>query len=209
LLDTPSLLPDFGGWAIHDCWKSYFNDLFSFRSGLCGAHILRELQALEDKEIQWASWFRRYLMCLYRITERGKGQLNEPQKQKALLLFKQIWDATDQLEPLPPKNPAKRGRLKATKGRNLLIRLKNHQDALLAFAFFEEVPFTNNQAERDLRPAKTKQKVSGSLRTLEGAQIFARIQAFISTTRKHNHNVFKQLSLAIAGQDTFLTQKGG
>jgi transposase len=207
LLDTPSLLPDFKGWAIHDCWKSYFNELFSFRDGLCGAHILRELQALEEKEIQWASWFRRYLMSLYKMSNQGKGVLDQAQQQKALLLFEHIWNTADQIEPLPQKNPAKRGRPKATKGRNLLIRLKEHQDALLAFAFFEEVPFTNNQAERDLRPAKTKQKVAGSFRTFEGAQRFARIHAFVSTTRKHKLNVFNQLKLAISGKKTFLTQQ--
>lgn len=209
LLDSSSLLPHFKGWAIHDCWKSYFNDQFSFRDGLCGAHILRELWALEEKNIQWASWFRRYLMSLYTMTNQGKDALNQAQKQKALLVFDHIWQAADQIEPLPKKNPTKRGRPKATKGRNLLNRLKEHQDALLAFAFFSEVPFTNNQAERDLRPAKTKQKVAGSFRTLEGAQRFARIHAFVSTTRKHNLNVFKQLKLVLAGQNTFLTQQQG
>jgi hypothetical protein len=143
------------------------------------------------------------------MSDKGKRQLNEQQKQKALLLFDHIWNAADQIEPLPQKHPAKRGRPKATKGRNLLDRLKNHQDALLAFAFFQEVPFSNNQAERDLRPAKTKQKVAGSFRTLDGAKRFARIHAFISTTRKHNHKVFEQLILAISGKQTFLTQKQG
>ena len=91
------------------------------------------------------------------------------------------------------------------KGRNLLIRLSKHRLAVLAFAFHEDVPFTNNQAERDLRPAKTKQKVAGAFRTFEGAEIYARIFGFISTSRKHQFNVFNELKRAFTGE-TFLTR---
>ena len=205
LEDSLSVLPGFTQWAIHDCWSSYFN-ISTCSHGICGAHILRELKALEEREVQWASWIRRYLMALYRMTDQGKGVLSAQEKEKARRLFDHIWEAADRLEPQPTKPKSARGRPKATKGRNLLIRLKKHQAEVLAFAWHKEVPFTNNQAERDLRPAKTKQKVAGSFRTLEGAKRFARIHGFVSTTRKHQINVFEQLKLAFSGQ-TFLTDQ--
>ena len=173
--------------------------------GICGAHILRELTALEEKNTQWATWYKRYLLTLYYMSDEGKSQLNPKQQQKALALYNKIWTYADQAEPPPQKSATGRGRPKATKGRNLLIRLKKHQAAVLAFAFHKEVPFTNNQAERDLRPAKIKQKVAGSFRTLEGAKIYARIQGFLSTTRKHQFSVFNELKAALKG-DTFLTE---
>jgi transposase len=86
--------------------------------------------------------------------------------------------------------------------------LQQHEEAVLAFAFDKEVPFTNNQAERDLRPAKLKQKVSGCFRTLAGAQVYARIEGFLSTARKQGRNVFKELTAAFSGQ-TFLTAPKG
>jgi hypothetical protein len=61
------------------------------------------------------------------------------------------------------------------------------------FAFEVGVPFTNNQAERDLRGAKVKQKVSGCFRTEQGARVYARLQAAISTFRKQGLNVFATL----------------
>ncbi|MCB1821637.1 MAG: transposase, partial [Candidatus Competibacteraceae bacterium] len=62
-------------------------------------------------------------------------------------------------------------------GYNHLDRLRTHQDGVLAFALDAGVPFTNNQLERDLRPAKVKLKVSGSFRTVAGAGVYARLQA--------------------------------
>jgi len=204
LLDAPSLLPQFKNWAIHDCWSSYFS-FTNCQHGLCGAHILRELTALIQKDIHWAVCFKRYLLTLYHLSDKGKGALNKAQQQKALTLFDKIWSYADQAEPPPIKSSSGRGRPKATKGRNLLNRLKEHQSEVLAFAFHKEVPFTNNQAERDLRPAKTKQKVAGSFRKLEGAKRHARIYGFISTTRKHQFSIFNELKLAFSG-DTFLTK---
>jgi transposase len=96
-----------------------------------------------------------------------------------------------------------RGRPKKTKGRNLLERFIQYKEAILAFALQEEVPFTNNLAERDLRPAKVKQKVSGCFRTKAGAKKYARIQSFISTARKQHQQVFQQIKQAFCGS-TFL-----
>ena len=92
------------------------------------------------------------------------------------------------------KNP------KNAKGRNLLNRLKKHRDAWLAFAFVPGVPSTNNQAERDIRHLKTKQKVATSFQTLKGAKHYARIQSSSSTLRKHSVNVLENLIKALEGE---------
>jgi transposase len=204
LQGAASNLPEFKGWAVHDCWGSYFK----FREclhAICGAHIIRELVALEEKGTLWATWFRRYLLTLYHLSEKGTGKVRLEEQQKALLLFDRILGYAELEEPPPQKSESGRGRPKATKGRNLLVRLREHKTAVLAFAFNEAVPFTNNQAERDLRPAKTKQKVAGAFRTFEGASIYARIFGFISTARKHELNVFNELKNALTGE-TFLTK---
>ena len=96
-------------------------------------------------------------------------------------------------EPSPKKTPGKKGRYKRTKGRNLVERLIREQDAGLAFAFNKGVPFTNNLTEKDIRPAKVKQKISNCFRTFPGAGIYARIEGFVSTARKHNRKVFSEL----------------
>lgn len=67
-----------------------------------------------------------------------------------------ICGAGEKSEPPHTKVQGERGRYKRTKVRNLVERLIREQNAILAFAFNEEVPFTNNLAERDISPAKVK-----------------------------------------------------
>ncbi len=95
------------------------------------------------------------------------------QRQKIISRYKRICQFGLKAEPPPIKTPGKRGRMKRTKARNLVERLIREQDAVLAFAFNEEVPFTNNLAERDIRPVKVKQKISNCFRSFKGAQIYA------------------------------------
>jgi len=61
------------------------------------------------------------------------------------------------------------------------------------------VPFTNNDAERDLRMMKCKQKISGGFRAMQGAEQFARIRGFISTVRKRGLNVLNSIQSIFSG----------
>lgn len=199
-LDSPaSLLKSYAGWVVHDCWSSYFK-VSGIKHALCGAHILRELYALEEQGVNWARWFVRLLLTLHHLVEKGEGVLSAEEQKKAQALYEKICAAVDKIEPPPERKKGKRGRPKSTPGRNLLHRLISHQDAVLAFAFHQEVPFTNNQAERDLRPLKTKQKVAGCFRTLIGAERHVRIFGFISTVRKQQQNTFSQLKAVFEGR---------
>jgi len=62
------------------------------------------------------------------------------------------------------------------------------------------VPFTNNLAERDVRMMKVQQKISGTFRSVEGAEMFCRFRGYISTVRKNKKSVFDALRKLVAGQ---------
>jgi transposase len=215
-----SPLPAMRGHAVHDCWSSYFT-FQDCQHALCGAHLLRELTALTEAGSRWAGKMHALMLRMYKASDYGKGTLKDP--LPVLLEYDEICQQGQQQEPPAQTNGpglarpglarpglarpglARPGRPKKTKGRNLLERFIQHKEAITAFALQEEVPFTNNQAERDLRPAKIKQKVSGCFRTTTGAKRYARIQSFISTARKQGEQVFQQLNEAFSG-NTFLTK---
>lgn len=191
-----SILPSFQNWAVHDCWSTYFK-FTGCRHAVCGAHLLRELTALVESGSKWAQSFHAFLIDLYERSDKGRATIPISERPETMLKYQNLLEQADKEEPPPIQKP--RGKPKKTKGRNLFDRLTKHQDAVLAFAFHQEVPFTNNQAERDIRPAKTKMKVSGCFRTQYGAEIYARIQSFISTVRKLQFNPFNELYTVLSG----------
>ena len=192
-----SVFDEFSGWLVHDCWSSYFK-FTGMKHALCGAHILRELQGLIDSgQSPWAKEFHTFLLNLYKTPFHKRLAAMGIVKSK----YSQICNKGEKQEPPPYKAERKRGKPKRTKGRNLVERLIREKDAVLAFAFNEEVPFTNNLAERDIRPVKIKMKVSNCFRTLNGAEIYARIESFISTARKNNRNIFEELTNTLNGHN--------
>lgn len=187
MLSEDSVLKDFKGILVHDCWSSYFT-LEGATHALCGAHLLRELNGVHEKGSLWAKQMLTFLLDLY----RQPLPIMDTERQSPLIAnYQKILVQADSEEPPPVQG--KRGKPKKSKGRNLMERFKVHQDSVLAFAFVPGVPFTNNQAERDLRNVKVKLKVSGCFRTLQGAKIYARLQAVMSTFRKQQLSVFEQL----------------
>lgn len=202
LQSDKSILNNFTGWLVHDCWSSYFK-FTDAKHALCGTHIIRELQALiETGQSKWAKTFQTLLFHVYEMPFDQRIA----QQQQIISRYKRICQFGLKAEPPPIKTPAKPGRQKKSKARNLLERLIREQDAVLAFAFNEEVPFTNNLAERDIRPVKVKQKISNCFRTFKGAEIYARIEGFVSTSRKHNRNVFAELCHTFDGYN-FVTDE--
>jgi len=198
-----SILNKLNGWLVHDSWSSYFS-FKNYKHAACGAHILRELQGLIDSgQSKWAKTFKLFLMSVYQMPFEERKKREQQIKNRFML----ICNLGEQSEPPPIKTLGKRGRYKRTKGRNFVERLIKYQDAVLAFAFNEQVPFTNNLAERDIRPTKIKQKISNSFRSFKGAQYYARIEGFISTARKNNKNIFNEIRTTFDGTN-FITDLG-
>jgi transposase len=203
-LDSFAILPAFLGRLVHDCWQSYL-DLHCLHA-LCVAHLLRELIFIHEECNQaWAKTSIDLLLDMNRQREKQKlvascfppEQLDQwHQQYQEILREGRAANPSSPPEPLVSK---KRGRKKQTKAQNLLDRLEKYEHWVLAFLHNFQIPFTNNLAEQDVRMIKVKQKVSGSFRTFESAEIFAKIRSYISTLRKQGRSIFQNLRAAIAG----------
>jgi len=193
-MDVANILPQREGWIMHDFWKPYFQ--YDCPHAVCNQHILRELRFFaEDKKEEWAA----SLMALLRecnLLCMAQPVLEEVQIDECHRRYHELLEAGRVLHLRRAEGTK---RTKQTKACNLLDRLEDYDQCVLAFLSNPEVPFTNNQGEQDIRMIKVKQKISGCFRTLKGAQVFARTRGFFSTARKQGRDLLCSMVQALEG----------
>ena len=186
----------------HDSWGPYWT--FLCEHGLCNVHHLRALQAVLDLDGQpWAKAMGEFLRSAEQTVRCAvaAGQDRLPTEQLTALEAQYDGLIAQGLaaNPLPDPPPVpRRGRLIKSKARNLVGRLQLRKDAVLRFLHDFRVPFSNNQAERDIRMVKVQQKISGTFRSAHAAAAdFCRIRGYISTVKKHGLPVLDCLRQAL------------
>jgi transposase len=212
-MDEMGILPEFAGKAGHDGWKSYAP--YECEHFLCNTDHLRELQFILEHEAQWwAFQMSLLLVTIHRQVQQSKAQgqpASEPEQLEAFAArYEAILAEGFAVNPLPvpsAETPKKRGRPKRSPPRNLLERLGAQQASVLGFMYDFAIPFDNNQAERDLRMMKLKQKISGCFRSEAGTQQFCRIRGYLATLRKQGRNLLDALIDLFSGNpQSFLPQ---
>ena len=189
------------GTVVHDHFKPYYTMGQQVNHALCNVHHLRELQALVDIEKEeWAALMQSLLRCALKTVESHKRR-NIDLPDKLLGCFQEHYDKVlaqglgfHESLPALERKKGTRGRQKKRVGHNLLLRLQSRKEDVLRFMVDFKVPFTNNQAEQDIRMMKVKQKISGGFRSNEGAETFCNVRSVISTTRKKGLDLFDTLS---------------
>ena len=197
-MNAAKVLPRFKGVAVHDAWAPY--DTYTDAThALCNTHVHRELIYVQD------------------TAPRTVADLAE-QAIDALLGIKKLVDAAAasgrDVDPdalahhkrllksalvLGRTATAKRATKLERKYNALFTRMIKRWDDYLRYAHDPQVPFSNNAAEQTIRMPKLRVKVSGCLRSLEGAQDFAAIRSYAATVTRAGHNMFHALIQAAAG----------
>jgi transposase len=200
-MNDMGILPRFKGILCHDHWKPYYK--YNCTHALCNAHHLRELtRALEQDGQQWAQKLKTLLETINeKVTDAG-GALNAKESKKYRLQYRALIKQAEIECPGPsrPKKKGKRGRIKKTKSRNLLERLRDYEQDTLRFMDNDHVSFSNNLGENDIRMTKVQQKISGCFRSIGGAQIFCRVRSYLSTCRKQGVKASQALDLLFSGK---------
>lgn len=194
------ILEHFRGILCHDHWKAYFQ--FECLHALCNAHYVRELERAWEQEGQkWAKRVQELLLEINDAVNSAGGRLTKKAAKKFIKRYRTLLTKADRECPAPEKkSKPKRGRTKRTKARNLLERLGYFETEVLRFMTDKRVPFTNNQAEQDIRMTKVQQKISGCFRSWEGAKIFCRVRGYLSSCRKHGVQPTEALQILFAGK---------
>jgi len=202
-MEAIGILPKRRGWSIHDYWKAYLK-YAQTKHGLCNAHTLRDLIFVTEQMQQpWAGGLLDLLLSIKQAVETAQAQGLTRLGTEQVARFKRDYErlvAEGLLANPPPERTAgKRGRVKQSFAKNLLDRLNDHPDKVLACNDDFKVPFDNNLAERDIRMVKVQQKVSGGFRSEAGAKVFCQVRSYISTARKNGQPVLEAIYQALVG----------
>ena len=196
------IIPKYSGVIIHDCWASYLS-YEHCGHGLCGSHLLRELTFIVDSnQYRWARNMKNLLLETCRIVaEREEKCVTDQEYANLQKRYRNILTrGGKELPEIPPKPKGKRGKMAKSDAHNLWERLRKYETAVLLFAKYPYVPFTNNRAERDLRMAKVKQKISGCFRTQQYAEAYCRISSYLQSMAYRGVNPLLAIQLALAGE---------
>ncbi len=189
------VLEGYAGRSIHDFLPAYlkFGEL---KHGLCNAHHLRDLTAIEELTGQeWPGKVIGLLLESKELVESRAAAGEEPRGDEIAEIratYQEILIEGYDKNPEPEPVPGKRGRPARGKALNMLDRLAAYEEETLAFVI-HGVPFDNNEAERDLRMMKTRQKISGCFRTLDWSNRFAKVRSVIATAKKKKACVYEVL----------------
>jgi transposase len=205
-IEAGGILPELRGRAVHDAWSPYFR--YGCDHALCNAHHLRELTYLVERERQtWAAELIALLLAAQAQVKAaratGARALDAATQTTIRAEYRRIVAAGWAANPPAPLAGAgagpRRGRAAQSKARNLLARLERYEGETLAFVADFQVPFDNNEAERDLRMLKVQQKISGGFRSEEGAHCFGRIRGYLVTMRKQAQPMLAALERVFQG----------
>jgi transposase len=186
------ILPRFCGTVVQDDESKFYK--FGTHNATCGAHLCRELKGMAELSmIEWANRVRLFMTSMN--NQKNEDLVNEKTscEPAVLIHYKQQYDELIQ-QGAAELTTRKPGTLGHKKLRNMVNRLQKRKENYLLFMCDYTVPFTNNQAERDLRHCKIKQKVSGCYRTWQGTQVYCAIRTLLDTARKRGVHLLDALA---------------
>jgi transposase len=183
-IDAGRILPGYTGVLVRDGYAGY-QHLAGAVHAWCGAHLLRDLKGLHDAAPAGQAWadamarvLRDALAATAAARAKGTGQLSDGEQARIRGAYR------DALAAGIDANWGNNGKT-AGDGLGLALRFGRHEDMILRFTADLAIPFTNNQAERDLRHAKVQQHASGGhWRTLLGLADYAVVRSYLSTAAK-------------------------
>ena len=203
------IVPRYGGVLVHDRWASYFA-FDNCEHALCGSHLLRNLAFIEDAHGHaWAKRMGNLLLTTCRTVRKHKNKaLSEPDYKAVRARYRTILTQARRELPKPLKRlTGRRGRPAKSDAENLHEALVKYETDTLRFARDPDVPFTNNRAERDIRMAKVKQKVSGCFRTPRYADAYCRISSYLQSMTRQGYNPLSAIEIALNGDAASMVEK--
>jgi len=184
-IDAGHVLPGYQGVIVRDGYAGY-GHLTDALHAWCGAHLLRDLKDLYDFEPGKQDWASRMASLLIEARDAASAARQAGQSSLGIAVLDGLVGRYRALAASGLAVNCYRQTATAKDARRIARRFLKFEDLILRFATRPDLDiFTNNEAERAIRPAKVQQRSSGGCwRTLTGLAEFALVQSYLSTAAK-------------------------
>lgn len=184
--------------VVHDHVVMNYNDDFQFTNAECNQHVQRDLQKLHDiSHLPWPLALKELIASTIHdrntLVEQG---IHEFTKEYIAEFHRKLDQILSEAEI---EHAETIGHYYESDDLNLIKRIRKYRDSYFRWLTDFNIPPTNNLSERNLRPAKVKQKVSGQYIAITSARYFARIRTYLQTCRIYNVSETDALSRLTAG----------
>jgi transposase len=184
-IDAGQVLPGYQGVIVRDGYAGY-GHLTDALHAWCGVHLLRDLKGLYDFEPGKQEWASRMAALLIEARDAASAARLAGQPALDAAVLGNLVTRYRELAAAGLAANLYRRTATAKDARRIARRFLGFEDLILRFATRPGLDiFSNNEAERTIRPVKVQQRSSGgSWRTLEGLADFALVQSYLSTAAK-------------------------
>lgn len=184
-IDAGGVLPCYEGVIVRDGYAGY-GHLTSALHAWCAVHLLRDLKGIYDFEPAQQEWAAQMASLLIEARDAAAAARQAGQPALGAAVLDSLVTRYRALSAAGLAANLYRRTATAKDARRLARRFRNYEDMILRFATRPDLDiFSNNEAERTIRPAKVQQRSSGGCwRTLTGLAEFALVQSYLSTAAK-------------------------
>jgi transposase len=185
-VDAGGVLPGYTGIIVRDGYHGGYGHLTDALHAWCGAHLLRDLKDLYEFEPREQDWAAQMAALLLEARDTARGARAEGKKALDAGVLADLVTRYRDIAASGLAANVYRRTATAKDARRIARRFLKHEDMILRFITRPDLDiFTNNEAERTIRPVKVAQRASGGCwRTLDGLADFAIVQSYLSTATK-------------------------
>lgn len=206
-IDDINILPQATGKVVTDRYHSY--KCYDLDRSFCNVHIIRNLGSINDKLPN--DWPKKIIKLLLRAKEKKAEKPLTPRQiryyitryEAILREQRRFYQAKEKVAQKSRCRMTGRGSgaVKRDPDHNLFNSLWSDRFKVMRFITHHEVPFDNNQAERDLRMLKVKMKISNQFKSLEWATVYTDIRSFVATAVKQSKDVLTCITQVHSNHD--------
>jgi transposase len=207
-IKAAGVLIGYRGVVVHDRLAMYWK--LKAKHQVCAAHLLRDLASVAEVASQtaWAQGLAALLVEINDACDQARARRLEALAPVLKRSFSSRYDSlvADALAANPEPPPGRKRDALQRQSYNLAVAFQTHKPSILTYMHDLRVGPTNNQGERDLRPVKLHRKISSCFKSQAGAERFAAVRSYLSTTRKHDIPAIEALTRLFNG-DPWMPQQ--